>query len=140
MFRINRRVYEEIKEAFETHIPECGGVLGASPSNPITRFYFDITGKSSTDSYTPDYLAINKVLDQWAEEDIRMVGIIHSHADDGDFPSCGELVYCERIMKAGDYDRFYLPIVTMSPFAMIPYVVEIFDGRINVQKQACIIV
>ena len=140
MFRINRRVYEEIKEAFETHIPECGGVLGASPSNPISNFYFDATGKSSSNSYTPDCTAINEVLDQWGEEDIRMVGIIHSHADSGGFPSCGDLIYCERIMKAGNYDRFYLPIVTLTPFVITPYVVELRDGRVNVQKQICIIV
>lgn len=133
-------MYDEIRDALETHMPECGGVLGASPSQPISRFYFDITGKSTADSYTPDYHTINDILDQWAEENVLMVGIVHSHADGGDFPSCGDLMYCECIMKAANYDQFYLPIVTLSPFKITPYIVEISNGKLSVKKESVIIV
>ena len=140
MFSLYQNVYDEIRDALEAHIPECGGVLGASPSQPISKFYFDLSGKSTADSYTPDYLTINDILDQWAEENVSMVGIVHSHADGGDFPSCGDLMYCECIMKAANYDQFYLPIVTLSPFNITPYMVEITDGKLRVKKESIIIV
>ena len=132
---IYKNVYDAVAEALGNRTPEYGGVLGAVPGEAISEFYFDEKGKSTAASYTPDIESINRVLtEDWAERGILMVGIVHSHAGEGDFPSCGDLYYCEQIMRAAGIDRFYLPVVTLSPFALHPYEIMIIDGKLNAKK------
>ena len=136
MVKIRREVYEAIKEAFLSRVPECGGVLGALPGEPISQFYFDMRGKGTPDSYTPDYEGINALLEnEWAKDGVYMVGMIHSHGNAGDFPSCGDLYYCEQIMKSAGIGIFLLPIVTLQPFEIHMYAVLYREDRIYVKKE-----
>ena len=133
MLQIQKAVYDEICATLGTRKPECGGVLGARTGEPISKFYFDISGKTSVDAYTPDYEAINTILEEWSNNGVQMVGMIHSH-DKGDFPSCGDLFYCEQILRSNPaVQEFLLPIVTLHPFSLHMYRVR-FDQKINVIK------
>ena len=129
MIKIHKDVYEKMLMNFTSTVPECGGVLGATNDGNITEFYFDISGKSTVESYTPDYIKINEVLEgDWAKRGIQMVGIAHSHGNAGDFPSCGDVYYCARIMENANIKEFVLPIVTLDPFVLHMYVVT-YDGK-----------
>lgn len=132
MVEIHKSTYDEICAALGTKKPECGGVLGARPNEPISKFYFDVSGISTDDSYTPDYVKINEILEEWAEDGFRMVGMIHSHGNEGTFPSCGDLYYCEQILRSNpSVSEFLLPIVTVEPFAIFVYRVR-FDEKLHV--------
>ena len=134
MVDILKNTYDEICEALGKRKPECGGVLGARPGEPISKFYFDFSGISADDAYTPDYIRINDVLDEWAKDGVRMVGMIHSHGNAGNFPSCGDLYYCEQILKGNpSASEFLLPIVTLSPFCVSVYRIE-SNPKLRVSK------
>ena len=136
MVHIYRTVYEEMKSALLRYPPECGGILGAKQGEPISKFYFDESGVSTPDSYTPDYITINTVLEQWEREDVIMVGIAHSHEEAEIMPSCGDLFYCERILLANPkLENFILPIVSCISKEIRVYVCTLNDnGHIKVSQ------
>ena len=127
---IKQEIYEALIRAFEDHEPECGGILGAVPGGPITHFYFDKTGMSTPRSYTPDCEAVNTVLqNEWASAGVHMVGIVHSHSNAGNFPSCGDLHYAVQILRAANLTELLLPIVTVDPVHIWPYTVHLVDKQ-----------
>jgi len=141
MIKIHKSIYEEMKRAFASRTPECGGVLGAKAGEAISEFYFDVSGICTDESYTPDYLKINEILENdWAKRGVQMVGIVHSHGNAGDFPSCGDLYYCEQIVKNAGISEFLLPIVTFEPFAFHVYVVLYNGERISAKKDDFIMI
>ncbi len=125
-------------DALQSHPSECGGVLGAAPKEPISKFYFDVTGISTSDSYTPDYIRINEILSEWETKGIFMVGIVHSHDNGGEFPSCGDLYYCQQILhSSSDLTEFLLPIVILDPFSVNWYSVTYTNKHLQVKKIEC---
>lgn len=136
MICIENKAYADIVKHFTTTLPECGGVLGAVDGKTITHFYFDTGGVCTAWSYAPDCEQINEMLvHSWAPQGVQMVGIIHSHSNAGDFPSCGDLYYCEQIMSASNLTEFLLPIVTLSPFQIHMYVVTYSANEILVHRE-----
>lgn len=134
MLRLTTAVMEQIRQTVGALPPECGGVLGAGEDGVVTEYFFDATGKSSSNGYAPDVEAVNRVLaEDWMPRDVLMVGIVHSHADGTDVPSCMDVNYGMRILQALDtVERFYLPIVTGSgdDMRMTGYAIERqADGR-----------
>lgn len=110
--KLRQGVYESIVNSIGNRMPECGGVLGAGEDGIITEYYFDETGRSEPDAYIPDVEAINRVLEEWHERGIHMVGIVHSHREGVIAPSCGDIAYGMQILQALDtVDEFYLPIL-----------------------------
>jgi len=126
--RITETVYQSILRDLGGQPLECGGILGADQSGVVSAWYFDRTGKSSHNSYKPDVIAINRVLqEEWQPSGIYMLGIAHSHTAGKNVPSCGDIHYGIRILEALDTtDTFYLPILELSEtrqtlFAFILY-------------------
>ena len=135
MILIYRSTYEEMLSALLDLSPERGGILGAKQGRPISKFYFDKSGVSTPDSYTPDYNEINTVLEQWETKNIFMVGIAHSHNEDNILPSCGDLFYCERILLANPkLENLILPIVSWVKRDIKVFVCTLKEGRISVNQ------
>jgi len=109
-------VIRQIRETIGKAAPECGGVLGSRDGEIISEYFFDATGRSSQNGYAPDTQAINHTLaNEWMPQGIVMVGIVHSHANCVDVPSCGDINYGIRILLSLDtVSEFYLPIVTID--------------------------
>lgn len=141
MIHIYQTVYDEMKNALLRYPPERGGILGGKQGKPISKFYFDESGVSTPDSYTPDYITINTILEQWEREDVIMVGIAHSHEETEIMPSCGDLFYCERILLANPkLEKFILPIVSAVNEQIKVYICTLKDKRISVRQAVwCII-
>lgn len=136
MISITQETYDAIVRAFTSNEPECGGILGAVTGGPITRFYFDKNGTSTPWSYTPDCEAINTMLlKEWALAGVQMVGIIHSHSNAGNFPSCGDLHYALQILRAASLTELLLPIVTLAPFQIWPYSVRLTGDQPTVTAE-----
>lgn len=137
--RMLRSVYDEIARTIGQRKPECGGVLGAGKDGIITEFFFDAHGVSSSTGYAPDVENINRVLSyDWMPRGIMMVGIVHSHANGVAVPSCMDIGYGIRILRALDtVDKFYLPIVTVvdGDFKMSCFsITKDTDGRCVCKK------
>lgn len=133
MIEINQQIYDEMRSALLSIMPECGGVLGAKQGQPVSKFYFDVSGVSTRNAYIPDHVAINSILEQWEQENIIMVGIAHSHAGENTTPSCGDLFYCERILQANPgLHQFLLPIMSCKSKELQLYVCMLKDGHIHV--------
>jgi proteasome lid subunit RPN8/RPN11 len=134
---IKQEIYEAIIRAFADNEPECGGILGAVPGGPITHFYFDKTGTSTPKSYTPDCEAINTMLqNEWASIGVQMVGVVHTHSNEGNFPSCGDLHYAVQILHATSLTELLLPIVTMNPIHIWPYNVQLVGKQPTVTSES----
>ena len=135
MVEITKETYDEICSHLFNTPAECGGVLGGRKGETVCAFYFDRTGSSSPEEYVPDYLTINGVLDEWAADEIQMLGIIHSHKGNDSMPSCGDLYYCEQILLANEVlDEFLLPIALPDKRTIDLYVCTIQNARISVRK------
>lgn len=113
---LTNQVLEAIKQTIGSRPAECGGILGTDDTGIITSYYFDETGTGTEDSYEPDVETINSILtNEWLPKGIQMVGIVHSHANGHDVPSCGDIHYGMRILQSLDeQEKFYLPIVTQT--------------------------
>ena len=134
-FNLTRNIYDQIRRTLTTHTPESGGILGGPPGGLITHYYFDATGISRPDGYIPDVEAVNRMLsEEWMPNGILMLGIVHSHSNGIDVPSCGDIAYGAQILAALDtVEEFYLPIVTVEngEFRMASYVLKCNDdGRV----------
>ena len=138
MIYIYKSVYNRILETFSNRPPEVGGVLGAEPNMPISEFNFDETGTTTQESYTPDCDKINEVLEKdWFPRNIYMVGIIHSHDASCPFPSCGDLLYAERIYRSLDIDDdFYIPIFNVGTSQIHWYSIKKqVDGLLKIKEE-----
>ena len=116
MLKISNNVYHEIIASLGTAPIESGGVLGAKSDGIVTKYYFDKSGMSSPQGYSPDVSAINSVLSKdWMPQGIYMTGIIHSHNSGNKYPSCMDIGYGARILGALDtVTEFYIPIFTLE--------------------------
>ena len=136
MIYIQDSVYQQLRETLGTHLPECGGVLGAAEGKAISHYSFDSTGISSPVAYTPDYMRINDILENWNHEGIEFVGIIHSHDSSCPYPSCGDLVYaCRMLLSNPSLDSMLMPIVTIDPFSIHMYRVSLGDRKPIVHRE-----
>ena len=136
-----RSIYDQILNTIGKRMPECGGILGAGEKGIISEYYFDVTGKNEPDAYTPDVGAVNQVLEAWHERGIHMVGIVHSHKEGMIAPSCGDIRYGIRILKALDsVDTFYLPIITTTTNGVVihPYIIDLNKPSNYICKKTCL--
>lgn len=113
---MTENVFGQIISTIGKQEPERGGILGAGKDGLISHYYFDACAQVSPDSYEPDIDSVNRVLVQeWLPNGIRMVGIVHSHSNGNNVPSCGDIHYGMHILHSLDNaDQFYLPIITGS--------------------------
>jgi len=131
-------VHELIVKCLGQNQTEHGGILGARPGEAISEFYFDYSGKSTKDSYTPDCDRINDILEnEWFPKGVYMVGLIHSHDASCIFPSCGDLLYAERIYRSLDIDDdFYIPIFNIETSQIHWYSIKKqVDGSLKIKEE-----
>ena len=132
--KIKKHIYDEIISTIGKPNPEKGGILGSVDRETITHFYYDVSGSSTEYSYTPDIVEVNKVLDDWAQNDVYFVGIVHSHNPDVKYPSCMDIEYAGNILEGLNYtDEFYLPILIHEEESLVlPYKVT-SEGKKNLR-------
>jgi len=132
--RMTLSVYKAIRDTIGSQPAERGGMLGSSDGETIDHFHFDESAATTAATYTPDVEALQDVLDDWAEEEIAMVGFIHSHPRGCPRPSQEDVSYAVDIILACRLLgwRLALPIVQSGfggPFKIKGYEVEIHDCK-----------
>lgn len=143
--RVTTAVLEQIKSTVGKLQPEQGGVLGANEDGIISEYYFDKNGTSTSTGYVPNVTMINDVLaNDWMPRGILMTGIVHSHANEVNVPSCIDVGYGIRILQSLDLvDKFYLPIVTVMDgrFTMTCFVIaKGLNGQYTCRQIDCEVV
>lgn len=109
-------VYDEICKTIGCRRPEYGGLLGSSDGVHIDHYYFDATSERSAGVYMMDIPACNKVIHEWNDNDIELIGVIHSHLNGVTRPSHGDLLMAKNIIESINvHGRFFTPIVQVSP-------------------------
>lgn len=136
---ITAEVYDEIRRTIGCRKPEQGGILGSSDGKHIDYYYFDKTADRSSASYTMDTKALNKVIHEWNDNNIQLVGIIHSHPQGINKPSYGDMETAKHIIETIDVQgKFFTPIVQVSPklngeIKIYPYT---FEQTVEMKPQA----
>ena len=135
--KLSQEVYNQIISTIGNLSPEKGGLLGSADKETITHYYFDVNGKSTEYSYTPNIQELNAILEEWSEEKIYLVGIIHSHNPDFKLPSCMDIEYAERILKSlPSINEFYLPILICDEqLSLLTYKICIGDNGELIKEQ-----
>ena len=112
---IKKEIYEQIINTLGKIEPEKGGILGSVDKKIITHYHYDEKGISTEHSFTPDVDSLNSILEEWANEGVYLVGFIHSHTSEFNFPSCLDFKYAENIMNCLKcIDFFYLPLLIFN--------------------------
>jgi hypothetical protein len=107
--------------------PEAGGILlGPIDGNAITEFCFDPGGTCTGVTYAPDAASLNRLMrEEWLPRGIDMKGFAHSHPENYDHLSPGDLRYIARLLEINpDMEQFAAPIVLPSRFIVRPFVVR----------------
>ncbi len=129
-------VYKSIEATIGAFLPEKGGIIGSSLGGEvIDNFFFDKNGQSFSDKYIPCVDEINFILKtQWTPRKIMLTGFVHSHVQDRPFPSCGDISYAAKVLKALPHiNSFLMPIVTAEPFNINFYSVSV-NQRLSVDR------
>lgn len=108
-----REVFDSIRETVGQRPPESGGMLGGDlKTGRISHFHFDEKGTCNAAAYSPDTDTLNKLLDDWNREGIRLLGFVHSHPNYFDHPSFGDEQYAREILEANpELPALLVPIV-----------------------------
>lgn len=135
---ITAEVYRQIRQTLGTRKPEQGGILGSSDGLHIDHYYFDKTASRTSASYTMDADALNKVIHEWNDNGIQLVGLIHSHPQGCIKPSYGDMKTAGHIIETIDVKgKFFTPIVQVSPklngdIKIYPYT---FEQTVELKEQ-----
>ena len=141
---MTRPVYDMICQTLGTRRPEWGGILGSSDGIHIDHYYFDETAKRSSGTYTMDTKALNRVIHQWNDNGVNLIGIIHSLPQGVTQPSMGDMETAKHIIESINVrGEFFTPIVQVSPelngnIEIYPYtfkqVVKMYDQPFSIEE------
>lgn len=123
--------------------PETGGLLGGGNS-VVDCVAFD-SAQPCTNSYQyrPDVAALNRVLQQWAQQGIAFCGMFHTHPDKPGYErlSGADIDYIRAVMQCAAIDgrTLYFPIV-MPQAKIVPYAARLADGNLCIEKTELLII
>lgn len=126
--KITKKVYEEIKNTVGKKIPETGGMLGLDNNGIISHYVFDKNAVVGGAEYNPNVNFLQKIIDQWMDNNIKLIGFVHSHPNTFMQPSYADLDYAKEIIDIFSLDFLFLPIIKSSysaTFEIYPYVIKL---------------
>ena len=135
--KIFRNVYNEIISRCPIVPPETGGVLGAY-NGIIQNIYFDCENTEySYAVYTPNINNINKIIEHWTKSKIQFCGLFHSHPDNQELLSNGDIDYITIVMQSmpESISELYFPIVIPKSH-IISYRAVTLQNNINIIKDS----
>ena len=135
--RINHKAFYSLIHNLNSKTVEKGGVLlGPVGSNSITHFYYDQGGTSTANSYSPDYITLNRKLrQQWRPAGLEIKGIAHSHLGNLDRLTYDDLSYIKRLMSRNPaMGMFVAPIVLPYQKSVQPMVIS--RDRMDYEQKA----
>lgn len=129
---ICKSTYISIINTIGTLPPEKGGIIGGS-DHQVYAFFYDEAAFTNTKTYYPSENVINNILDKWDNEDVKFLGVIHSHRCGLSNLSQQDIIFARAIIASNPdhFKQVYFPIV-MSSFdsrhsEILPYVISLSD-------------
>ena len=119
---IENSVLDEIKQSLIR--PEMGGILGINSNRVVTKFYHDSTGITTKTHYIPDVQRLNSILRQWAAEEIRFIGFVHSHPKGKEKLSSCDLSYAKEIKEKCSLSKILMLLYIPNEEKFIQYVLK----------------
>lgn len=130
---MTEKVYQEIKNTIGSFRAEQGGILGSSDGQLIDHFYWDKEANTGLTTYSPNVELINHtILPNWNQNQIKLIGFVHSHPKGFTKLSGGDLIYAKKLMEALGEQFLYLPIVQSEndgDFELYCYSTENMRGK-----------
>lgn len=110
---LTREVYEGICREIGSRRAEEGGMLGGDRKlRRVTHFHYDSDAERTGATYSPDTRRLNALLDDWNRIGVSLMGFVHSHPEGIFYPSGGDEVYAERILRCNSrMKEMLMPIV-----------------------------
>jgi len=109
LIKVLKSVIDKIKSTIGQEPIESGGIIGGK-DNTITHFCFDNANNHS--DYVPNVELMNKVIEEWANEDVMLYGVIHSHPFYSPKPSKEDLRYALKLKENNPFlDPIIFPIL-----------------------------
>lgn len=121
--QIYKDVFNEIMNIEIDAPPEVGGIIGGNKN--IVKKHFLESGLVSNKacSYTPNVSLLNAIIAEWETKGVYFMGIYHTHFNDVQTLSEGDVQYINRIMYSmpTTIERLYFPLVILPSRKMICY-------------------
>lgn len=97
---INRHLICEICTCIKHDEYETGGIIGVDEDGIIKKFQFDKNSSKDLYEYYPNTVFLEYVVNTiWANDNIKLAGIIHSHFNNDEI-SQQDIYYAREIIKA----------------------------------------
>lgn len=136
--RITAPAYWAIVTTVGSKPPESGGLLlGPSATDEVTEFWFDPHSRSSSTTYSPDTVAMNRLLrEEWRPRGLDWKGFVHSHPRGFEELTSGDVDYIERLLASSkDMKRFVAPVLMPESYSMRTFVVLAERPRVPLAAQ-----
>lgn len=137
---IRHQFYQKLLHAFPAVPPEAGAILGGQ-NGTITHFAYD-SGILCYESaiYTPSTDRLNRVIQEWAGQDISFYGIAHSHPPGQVELSISDMAYIMRIMDhmPDSIQTLFFPLVIPGE-RIIPFVAHRASGTISISPDTVLL-
>lgn len=108
---IPAKVEAALRQNLENRQVEQGGILGAS-GGEISHFVPDTAACCDQNLFQPSD-EMNRVIAQWAQQNVAFAGLIHSHPADRPQLSTADLMYVTKLLQGNPQ----LPAVIMGIMA-----------------------
>lgn len=133
--KILESVYRDILSYCPIVPPETGGILGGV-NNIITHVIFDQNNPVITSAqYIPNISFLNQAINKWAENNIRFLGMFHSHPIAETELSQDDRKYIALILEAlPENHALWFPIV-IPHHKIIPYLAFHSGNAIQIQQR-----
>ena len=138
---IERKVHNRLIETCIPVPPETGGIIGGR-NNIISIFEFDkLSDNISNNSYKPNTVYLNEVINLWEKNNIEFYGVFHSHYSGGNVLSVPDKEYILRIMKAVPLtiSKLYFPLIFPKE-SMLAYIAVRKGNEVHIEKDTVIMV
>lgn len=130
-------IYPRIAETVGCHPPETGGYLGTSAGPGwINAFRYVPADRFHPNAYIPDEKSYYKVMKEWQESNIQLVGLVHSHPGtdrDHKLSSADIGSAVQLLQHYASLTRVFMFIVQSiwdnKKFEMYTYAVSLVDGK-----------
>ena len=135
--KILQQVYDAIILQLPEKPPEIGGILGGI-DGVVTEYVIDKVALSDDRkccSYEPNINYLNSKIQKWEENEIKFMGIFHTHFGGSSNLSSGDKEYIRNIMNdmPAGVDCLWFPIAVLPERKFISYKVE-RGVRIKISK------
>lgn len=116
---------------------EIGGIIGGK-NGLVTVYAVDKNQKSQHPcTYIPDVAMLNRIIKQWYQEGLVLMGVFHTHHFGVRTLSKGDKAYIQQVMSGAppEVSKMYFPVIVMPAKEVVTYTAERIDSGIQITEE-----